>query len=1176
MTASQRKRLTVGYLTGKLYDPYQNLMLHSVMDVARERDANLITVLTAGAWMGRGQAQMRNAIMELLGTENVDGLVIENAWADYSKAVCEMFAPLPMTCATLEIPGIPSVVGEYRQGIRELVKHLVEVHGYRQIAFVHAPLDDVADRDEQARLEGYLDVLADHGIAHNPNLIVRSTSWDLSAARETIHTLFDERKLQPQALVCFNDLLARWTMEALHERGIRVPRDVAVVGYDDIETYRFLTPPLTTVHLPIAEKGRLATEMLFDRLAGHAIPEHVTLPTRLVVRRSCGCSFPGPGLDKETDHPPAQSHTDRATIQAALVELVQTNPNRRIRRAQVTALLDAFFDELNGQATGAFLPTLDEALTATMESESHVRIWQDVISLLHRQIGSALSEHEGMIAENLFDRSRVMIGEAIEQEHVQQKLREQHQLRILSSISEALIASLKTEDLSRILSRWLPLLNIQRCYISRYEDPNAPAEWSQLIAAYDEHGLPPLSEENRRFRSRQLIPQGFFRHAERRHSLVLTPMHFGEEQFGFALFDLGPREGFVYELLGEQLGNMLKGSQLYEGALKAQAAAEKADQLKTRLLANVSHELRTPLNIIMNYAQVALDTFGTQSPELTKQLESIQHSARHQLRVINDLLDLSRAEIDELSLNTELIEPGALLKETFQDLAGNERRSELTWVLDLPERLPLIQADPVRVRQVVLNLLSNANKFTQHGEIVLGADVTPPSLHIWVRDNGVGIPLEQQEHIFEPFVTMAQANQRQGGIGLGLSITRRLVALHRGSMRLESTPGQGSTFHVYLPLPSLSDQPSAMPVSVQPVLLLLSNQGQPAAEINELSQQQGWKIRRVLADENMETLLQEVQPAALAWDLTNSRPGTDHWELVQRLRKYPRLTQLPFILYGYEPAADPALSSGIISVVFGKTLTDAIGNLRPTPGSGPILIVEDDPLIRAQHRLVMEKKLPGYPIREAENGARALEIMLTETPTLVTLDLMMPGIDGFEVLDWMRANHRLRQVPVLILTNRTLTAEDVRRLELHARVNIQSKGILLNDEVAALMQQILADSETLPAYTSALVKRTVAYFQQNYHRPLSRKEVAQTIGMSENYLSQIFRQELGISPWEYLNRYRIKRAKELLSETDDSITSITLQVGFDDPSYFGRVFHKLTGLSPRAYRENKGTIDNNH
>ncbi len=211
--------------------------------------------------------------------------------------------------------------------------------------------------------------------------------------------------------------------------------------------------------------------------------------------------------------------------------------------------------------------------------------------------------------------------------------------------------------------------------------------------------------------------------------------------------------------------------------------------------------------------------------------------------------------------------------------------------------------------------------------------------------------------------------------------------------------------------------------------------------------------------------------------------------------------------------------------------------------------------------------MSGYPIRSAEDGAVALEVMLTETPTLVILDLNMPKIDGFEVLDWMRANQRLRQVPVVILTNRSLTLNDVERLEHHARVNVQNKGILNDDETGILLNQILSDSATLPAYTSALVKRTVAYFQQDYRRPLSRKEVAQVIGLSENYLSQIFRQELGISPWEYLNRYRIKQARELLAHTDESISSIAMDVGFEDPSYFGRVFHKITGLSPREYRE---------
>ena len=1167
-----RKRLTIGYLTGNLYDQYQNVMLRAAIDVAREQDANLITVLTAGAWVKRGQAQTRNVILELLGTENVDGLVIENAWADYSKAVCEMFEPLPMTCATLEIPGIPSVVGENRQGIRALVNHLVEVHGYRQIAFVHAPLDDVAERDEQARFEGYLEVLKSHQIPYNPDLVVRSRNWELSAARENIRILLDERQVKPDALIAFNDLLARWTMEALHERGIRVPRDIAVVGYDDIEAYRFLTPPLTTVHLPIAEKVRMATEMLFDSLAGHAIPQHVVLPTRLVVRRSCGCQSSTAsevrGTADATGNVPLADRSEvRAAIQMELTQQIQTTPNHPIRLEQITTLLDAFFRELDGRQRGVFLPILDEALNATIESENHIRVWQDVISMLHQRTAPFLNEKERPVAEGLFDRSRVMIGETIEQEHVQQKLREQHQLRILGSISQALIASLKIEDLSGILSRWLPLLNIQRCYISRYEDPNAPAEWAQLIAAYDQRKLPVLNEEDRRFHSRELIPSGLL-DRDSRYSLVLVPMHFGEEQFGFAVFELGPKLGFVYELLGGQLGNMLKGSQLYEGAIQARSTAEKADQLKTRLLANVSHELRTPLNIIISYAQTALDLFALENnnlpPELNKYLIGVQQSAEHQLRLINDLLDLSRAEIDELDMDFERIEPRPLLEDIFQSMAESAYRAGVSWRLDLPARLPFIDADPLRIRQVVLNLLSNAGKYTESGEIVLGADATPIQLHIWVRDSGIGIPLDQQEHIFEPFNTIAQP-KRQPGIGLGLSITRRLVALHQGSMRLESRPGQGSTFHLYIPV--AADAPAADSVSTRQVLLLISASAQPTAEMIAFSRQQGLEIRQITDSENLEALLNEIRPAALAWNLADAGPDSDSLALVQRVRKLPRLARLPFILYGHEAIPDSTISTGIVSVVVGKTLSDAVSNLRPASGSGPILIVEDDPLIREQHHRFVEKELTGYPIRSAEDGAAALEVMLTETPTLVILDLNMPKIDGFEVLDWMRANQRLRQVPVVILTNRSLTLNDVERLEHHARVNVQNKGILNDDETGILLNQILSDSATLPAYTSALVKRTVAYFQQDYRRPLSRKEVAQVIGLSENYLSQIFRQELGISPWEYLNRYRIKQARELLAHTDESIASIAMEVGFEDPSYFGRVFHKITGLSPREYRE---------
>jgi signal transduction histidine kinase/AraC-like DNA-binding protein/DNA-binding response OmpR family regulator len=672
---------------------------------------------------------------------------------------------------------------------------------------------------------------------------------------------------------------------------------------------------------------------------------------------------------------------------------------------------------------------------------------------------------------------------------------------------------------------------------------------------------------------------------------VVLPIRLGGRVWG--LLDLHSQRATVrtrqalvgLQSLADQLGIAMRNAELYSEALEAQAEAEKAARLKTRLLANVSHELRTPLNTILGFVRPAIDAhtpYGADlPPDLANDLQHVYRSAEHLLRVINDLLDLSRAEIDALDLHPEVLEPRPFLKNVFDSIASSASfRDGVTWCLELPDRLPLIQADPVRLRQILLNLLSNARKFTEKGRVALGAEVIPPHLHIWIQDTGVGIPADWQERIFEPFVTAEHARaegaraghaaQRPEGIGLGLSITRRLVALHGGSMTLESQRGQGSTFHVYLPLPSLGEQPVAsFSPSAQPVLLLISAQSQPAAEIAAFSARQGLEIRQLQAGDDPDAMLKETLPVALAWDLAGATPAD--WTTVQRLRHHPRLCQAPFILYGQEQDDEPGLALGMTNLitkpVSGASLLEAINALCLPHFVGPILIVDDDPQARALYQGIVENGLAGYPVRLASDGLAALEVMAEETPCLVILDLMMPEMDGFEVLDWMRCNQETRRVPVLILSGRMLTIEDIKQIEQHALVTFQSKDILSEEETTATLHRMMAGTDLLPAQTSALVKRTVIYLQEKYAHPLSRPEIAEYIGVSENHLSRIFRRELGISPWDYLNRYRIKQAKELLISTGDTITSVALQVGFNDPAYFSRVFRKQVGQSPSAFRK---------
>jgi YesN/AraC family two-component response regulator len=192
--------------------------------------------------------------------------------------------------------------------------------------------------------------------------------------------------------------------------------------------------------------------------------------------------------------------------------------------------------------------------------------------------------------------------------------------------------------------------------------------------------------------------------------------------------------------------------------------------------------------------------------------------------------------------------------------------------------------------------------------------------------------------------------------------------------------------------------------------------------------------------------------------------------------------------------------------------------------------------------------------------------MLADPPSLVLLDLIMPEMDGFEVLERMRADQRTRAIPVVILSGRQFSAGDIQRLEGHAAV-VLHKDILSEAELIASLHRSLFGSEALPPQTSALAKRVIAYLHQNFSRPLARWEIAAGIGVSEDYLSRLFKREMGISPWEYLNRYRVLQAKELLHRSLDSVSEIAGRVGFSDSAYFSRVFRQITGVSPSAYRQ---------
>ena len=1166
-------RATLGFLFASLHTGASLVIWPSLLDAAEQHDVNLICFPGGRLQAADSFEIQRNAIFDLASSRSLDGLI---TWSsslggvlgpDEIKAFHQRYQTLPMVSLARFMEGMPAVSVDSYLGMRALLSHLIKEHGFKRFAFIRGPEEHYY---AQERYRAYLDSLQSFGLPLDPKLVTRPLPWE--AGVEAIEILLDERKLRPgvdfDAVVAVSDMMAVWAMKTLQARGFEVPGDVAVTGFNNSIEERLSTPPLTTVDLPFGEQASKAMEVLLQQLAGESVPALITLPSKLIVRQSCSCPSKAIALasfmpDEQAAKPQNSIEAIRASCVSEMVEATALSFEEI--QTGFESVFDTFMQSLEA-SPHIFLSTLNNVLEQAMPLDHDRLHWQNAISILRRWALSTRSNSEKV--EVLISQARVIAEEAIQRVQAYAQWRADRAAEDLRETNRALLTTFDINQLADVLAERLPGLGIPSVYLVTYEqatDAEVP-EWACLRLAYCDTERASLVQDGLRFSTHQIIPLDFLP-THRRYSLVVEPLYFQDKSLGYVVFEIGPHDGNTYELLRNNLSSALQGAILFQEIQQARLDAEKADSIKTRLLANVSHEMRTPLNIILGHTQNILETPETISSSLLSNIHQIHGSAEHQLRVINDLLDLSRAEIDELDLTLELLDPYQLLADAFHGLADPSTSANIAWKLDIPERLPQVRADAVRLRQIVLNLLSNARKYTREGEITLGAEVMPPHIHFWVRDTGPGIDREQQERIFEPFVTLEENRRIAGGIGLGLSITRHLVLLHGGTMRLESQPDQGSTFHIYLPLPALDQAKPAKSSELSSVLLLISSSDKPAKEILEMCQKQHLDIFQLRNHEDLEIALSSTKPVALAWDLSQAQPGD--WSLVRRLRHYSSLSQAPFILYGQLPNEQIGMTGFVVKSANSKTLLDAVNAMSPSRESGPILIVDDDPQVRESHKRLVEEGLPGYPICLAEHGEAALEMMAREVPSLVLLDLVMPALSGADVLDQMRADARLRQVPVIVLSNKVLSLDDVKRIERHTRVTLQSKGIWSEEETVTALNRAIFGTDSLPVHTSALVKQAIAYLHQNYSHSLSRWEIAEAVGVSEDYLSRVFTRELGISPWDYLNRYRILQSRQLLLETTETVGAIARQVGFKDQAYFSRVFHKVTGVSPQSFRESQ-------
>ncbi len=1204
--------LTLGMLVNEVVGGAQSGRFWSgVVDVAAAHDANVLCFAGRQLRDPHEFDSQANVVFDLVDRASVDGLVI---WAsligsylksDDIQRFCDRFRPLPIVSVGMVLKGIPSIVLDSYHGVYAAVTHLVESHGRRRIAFIRGPENH---RDAIERYRAYTDVLKDHEIAFSPELISQPCGWVEQGGVDAVRLWLDQRKIHFDAVIAVNDNLASGALRALQARGIRVPDDVAVTGFNDQPVSRTITPPLTTIPLRMYERGRRAAEMLLAMIDGKPVPAETTLASQLILRQSCGCPDPAvlqasaPISDKDwestpicvlSEMPASPREFLAANRRRILSEMEQAVDVAEGGRERVEQILDAFIGDLNRQAPCGFLPALEVVLDQVANAGGDVIAWERVISTLRRHVLLSLrgNEHACRHAEDLWHQARVMIGERARRAQAYQEWETGRQFDKLREIGQAMTTALDVPSLMSRLAQELPLLGLGRCYLSLYEDPHQPAEWSRLVLAFDETGRIDLGPGGRRFPSRRLVPEGMLS-PEKLYHLIVEPLYFREEQLGFLLLDGKALGGNIRGLLRDRIDSALKGVyllqqniQLYHQALEAQKMAQEREQiaeeanlLKSRFLSTVSHELLTPLVVLVGLSEMMLregtpDTPGLAEP-FRQDVERIHASAQQLDSLIRDVLDLARGHMGQLQLVKKPFDLGEMLQVVALIGEPMVKAKGLEWCVEIPP-LPKVLGDPTRLKQVTLNLVTNAIKFTARGQVVLRATSDGEYVTVSIRDTGLGVPIAEQQVIFDEFRQSARtATRGYSGLGIGLAICRQLIELHGGRIGVVSSGEEdgGSTFYFTLPILREPVAEPSIPETHSRTVLLLREGPNAAPHLQEHLTRAGFAVNAVdiQAVPDWLSVATAAPPGAVLFDF---QPVSERgWDLIEALKRNPATQDVPVLFYSLfrERGSGSVLALDYMTKPMGtEALAQALARHGLESGLGKekklILVVDDDPAVLEVHTRIVAAHLPDCRVLTASNGRIALQSMQQESPALVLLDLLMPELDGMGVLEAMQANERLRGIPVIVLTAQRLTQDDMARLN-RGVAAVLEKGIFSVPETLLHIEQALARTKKLGSETQRIVRKVMAFVHEHYAEDVSREKMASYAGVSARHLTRCFCQEIGVSPITYLNRCRIKQAKRLLEAGDKNITEVAQAVGFSDSSYFSRVFRSEVGVSPRQYR----------
>jgi signal transduction histidine kinase/CheY-like chemotaxis protein len=492
----------------------------------------------------------------------------------------------------------------------------------------------------------------------------------------------------------------------------------------------------------------------------------------------------------------------------------------------------------------------------------------------------------------------------------------------------------------------------------------------------------------------------------------------------------------LLETFASQSSLAILNARLFGELERKSAELEIASRHKSEFLASMSHELRTPLNAVIGFSEVLLERmFGDLNERQDEYVRDIWSSGKHLLELLNDILDLSKVEAGRMDLEWSTFSVREALENGLALMRERAARKSISLILEVSPEIGLFHADELRFRQVVLNLLSNAVKFTpEAGEVVVRATSDGPEVLVTVTDTGIGVAPADQARIFESFQQGGRGAQQHEGTGLGLTLCRRIVGLLGGRMWLESEVGRGSTFGFAVPLGALESaqapRSDESPPHGGPLVVIIEDDRRSLDLLRLYLEGAGVEVVGVRDGATGLEVVRQRRPSAVVLDIR--LPGMDGWDVLATLKADPATAPIPVVVVSMVDERGRGFALGaaeyLVKPVSRDDVLSALTRVTVLPDSNrTLLAIDDDPLVIELVKAVLEPE--GWQVLGAADGETGVALARSRQPAVVLLDLLLPGMDGFEIAAALHDDSTTQQIPIIVLTSMTMTRADKERLQ---------------------------------------------------------------------------------------------------------------------------------------------------